>query len=670
MKRLRFGRIVTLVTAIPVMLAAFQNCSPVGSSSKIGASAEFDPQPQSGEDSPQLPNEIGFSPTPSVPPSSNTVYVQKDIKTDFGAVCDGIADDGPAFMTFNAWAKAQSSPVQLNIPKGSVCSFLNHSYWWVKDIKKLLVVGYGATITNKANASGPGFFLGGRGQRQDNLHSARVATVNAGSAMVTLSDKSKLTLFTAGQYALITGFDLQGLWNAPYGYPSNPHFFEFVKIASIDSASGTINFEFPLKNTYKSTWPLYNSGNQFEVDNGGPATLYALDPSWDTEVEYRGLTISQDKFQTYANGRSVTYRDVKFTGQHCGVPTQNITWSAINSDFSSCIMEVDKMIGTVILDHTTIYEIDFQSSSTDLLYIRNSHITNRLTGTPKKADIAKSKINKFWPGAYAYGRSDEVVCTDCEITQLTPTGVNEGGLNNKQTMANGTITAPNTVGSLRWAVPGTNLIFVGTGKVFQVKDVTQDATNTYVQTTATGGFPSGNVSLRVHPAPKFTCVRCSGDPAAVMLSDAAAQGRPLYSYFKQTYTAATGTSAQAPFMLWGDLVSLKLDVTNAYVGAGSLSFRLSQFDNWVTKKPDGSNFTLAPIIDMKAAGLREITPLSVSGVLGNDSGVIAAPVTVAGSSFSGPVFSSASAASLCPGTACPTISVEMVTQQNIVPSGN
>ena len=88
-------------------------------------------------------------------------------------------------------------------------------------------------------------------------------------------------------------------------------------------------------------------------------------------------------------------------------------------------------------------------------------------------------------------------------------------------MSNGIITIPNTNGAVRWAVPGTNLIWAGRGEnelLVHVIDVTQDATNTYVQTDCigantacgiAGGFPNvplagTALAVRAHPAPKFT----------------------------------------------------------------------------------------------------------------------------------------------------------------------
>ena len=124
-----------------------------------------------------------------LPPSGGVVSqptVSKNIVADFGAVCDGKSDAAPAFAAFNQWAVAQTGLIQLTIPSGSVCAFTStRGMWWTKGITNLLVVGYGATLTNIGSGS-PGFFLGVRGQIADNQHSARLATVAAGSSQVKL----------------------------------------------------------------------------------------------------------------------------------------------------------------------------------------------------------------------------------------------------------------------------------------------------------------------------------------------------------------------------------------------------------------------------------------------------------------------------------------------------
>jgi hypothetical protein len=560
------------------------------------------------------------------------VAVVKNIKADFGAIGDGAADDSRSFADFNAWAKqwqqTNNGLIELDIPSGSIC-YLNNgtAAWWAMGIKKLRVVGYGATL--KAGPSG-GFFLGGRGEVQDSNHSARTATVHAGDNSVTLLVSSKASLFAAGNYALITGFDLQGLWHAPYGYPSNAHFFEYAKVASVNPATGVVTFDAPLKNTYLSTWPSYNSGSAWEVDNGGPATLYALDPSWDIEAEYDGLTIAQAG-QTYANGRSITYRDVTFTGGAGGIPTQNKVWRMINGHMDSCWMEVDKLVDSVVMTGTTIKAIDFQSSSINTFTMDSSTVTTRITGTPKKAVISRSNLTAFWPGTYAYGRTDEVTCSNCAIQEFKPLGVLEkgpgdSGINISSSMSNGIIAIPNTSGSQRWAVPGTRAFFSGAMAPivpFTILDVTQDASKTYVHTDLSGSWPptalwyqGKSLSVRDHPAPKFTCVNCTGCPEVVSLSLAPA-GAPLCSYWKRTYAGNFGGSG---YSIWGRLVSIKINVTKPYTGSkATLNLEaLGQFGTFVLN-PDFSQSRPDPTINMKIAGERVITPAAMTGKQSGDS---------------------------------------------------
>jgi hypothetical protein len=187
----------------------------------------------------------------------------------------------------------------------------------------------------------------------------------------------------------MTGIDMQG-----YGYPPNPAFFEYVQVTGINSMTGQITIAAPLNNTYKSTWPLYFAGSSLGIDAGGPATLYALDPTWDTKVEYRGLTISQAG-QTDARGRDITFRDVTFTGANCGFPSQNLSWQVINSNMSTCTMEADKIVGTMTLSGVTIRRINFQSSSIDLFSMDSSTVTDFINGTPKKSAISNSTITSL-----------------------------------------------------------------------------------------------------------------------------------------------------------------------------------------------------------------------------------------------------------------------------------
>ena len=608
------------------------------------------------------------TPAPSPTPSPSPTFAAKNIVTDFGAKCDGVTDAAPAFAAFNTWAQAQALPVQLTIPSGSVCSFrTTAAQWWAKGIKNLLVLGYGATISN----DGGGFFLGASGVIQDNAHSARLATVAAGSSAVKLLTASQMSLFAVGRYALVAGFDLQG-----YGYPINPHFFEYVQITGVDPGTGTVTFAAPLKNTYKSTWPLYFAGSQFEADQGGPATLYALDPSWDTTIEYRGLTVVNNNNQTYANGKSITYTDATFTGTNCAIPTQNLLWQAINTNMSTCSMEADKLVDSVVLNGVTIDSIAFQSSSINLLNMSNTIITSWMNGTPKKAIISGSSIASFRPGAYAYGRTDEIVCTNCVLPAITPLGIlnkgpNDAGVNTAYTMQNGVITIPNSQGPAAWAVPGTNLMWSGpyeSETAFQVVDVTQDATNTYVKTTLSGGFPQvpayqgTALYIAVHPAPKFTCSNCTGSEDALDLSQAPA-GAPIYSYSKRTYDGSLVGNA-LPAKVWGKLVSMNLNVGTPYTGtANSATLNITGQFIYPTIEASSATYQYVPVIDLKSPGVRVVTPSSVTGQSNGDSN-LSVPEAVWFSGNTVPYMNANLSGE--PPAVWPKITVEITTNQGVI----
>jgi hypothetical protein len=609
-------------------------------------------------------NLAGNNGPPAATPPPPTA-IAKNIVTDFGAKCDGVANDNAAFTAFNNWGRAQTLPITLTIPSDSVCMFTNTTgsgNWFAKGIKNLLVMGYGAMITDN-NGAGNGFFLGGTGVIQDNAHSSRVMTVLSGSTTVRLNNKSESNRFHVGNWALMAGIDLMG-----YGFPNNPAVFEYVQIMAVNSSTGVINFSTPLKNTYKSTWPLYNAGSRFEVDQGGPATLYALDPSWDTEVEYRGLTISQVG-QTYANGRSITYRDVIFTGYACGIPTQNMRWQVINTDMSSCNMEVDKIIDTLVFRGGTIHQVIFQSASVNSFTMDGTTITSALNGTPITSLISNANIASFKPGAIAYGVSQETACISCVIGDLPIGGFIEQNINTNFTMINGVLKVPNAHGPVTWALPGANLIWSGqylNEGSFTVIDVTQDATNTYIYTSLTGGFPNlplgggTTLAIRTHPAPKFTCTNCSGSAAAVDFAQAP-PGAPIYSYTKRTYLGSIRIN-QPQVTIWGKMVSVKLNVTSAYIGTPNplMLEAIAQFGTQVIKS-DGSFTYYDPFINWSIAGERDVTPSGVTGQRSGDSG-LPVPEAVWFANTVAPSLTTNIGSCV---SACPAITIEIATDQGI-----
>lgn len=571
-------------------------------------------------------------------------------------------DDAAAFRAFNTWARANqgSNQVVLTVPNGSVCYFGSSATIagttlqnaWAAGIKNLIVEGTGARITG---AGGAPFSLGGEGITQRGLaatlppggQSARIQSASAGATVIALTSASYsagyISRFSVGQVILLGGLDIQGLWNNPYGFPPNFQFWEWRKITAICNNTGpctggaTITVDQPLTNSYLSTWPEYNQGNNFEVDNGGPATIFAINSTWDMTAEYRGLTISNDG-QTYSGARNITYRNVIFTGAHAGIPSQNETWSAINTDFSGANMEVDKLINTMTLDGVTIGTIAFQSSSTNLFIGRNLTVTGSINGSPKNTDISDSTVTNWSPGTYAYGATTGYTkCTRCAVANFGGfTGIFQND-NPPYSKSSGTISFPNTSvagpgpPSRIW-VPGGN-VFITTGGystvgILQAQALTQDATNVYVQTSEPGGFNSlisSNPQFRTQAAPQFTCDACTGDPklVAMNIQAGATPLAPMLTYSSRSFTPSTGGTNLGSVLSTGKLVSFTIDVTTAFAGTGTATLTpTGQFLLTTVDQSTWTSFSLFPTINLKQTGTRVISPggVTCNGVAGGCAG--------------------------------------------------
>lgn len=595
------------------------------------------------------------------------------------ATCNGVADDTAAFNAFATWATGtwqagNTGLIGLLLPAGANCQLTTSAVTFA-GIKQLVVLGTGATL-------GGGYFhLAGLGQYQDNTHQARTQTVVAGASSLTLVTAGQTSLFTVGQWALMTGLSLQD-----NGLPTNQFYFEFAKVTAKDGActgTGTVCFSAPLKLSYKSTWPVYNTGGAFDPDHGGPATLYVLHPEWDTEVEWRGMTFTQAA-ETDAAGRQIVFRNVTFTGSgspSCVFPSSNLSFSIIGGNLANCQMEVDKLIENATLSNVTITTIEFQSTGVNNFTLSNSTVST-LLGTGKKNTITDTTISTFSPGeSQGFGRTDEIICTRCAITTLQPGGYQEaiGG-----TMSGGVITLPNSGGPYRWAVPGSNIAWTDDqaqhpwSLFFQVTDVTQSGSNTLVTTSLSGGFPSiptggppGTV-LRVfeHPAPKFTCVSCTGSDLMKSLSLAPAAA-PLWANQQFTYTGAVGSTAQANvFGVWGGTATIDINVTAAYTGVGTLSYDIGQNYSGVKSTNAWANYDAN--VNAKSAGHRQIMESGVtclSGTCTGDSGLTLPDATqfiftgVPGTG--GPKYS-ADVSGSCPGAGCPSVTVTIQTNQGVV----
>lgn len=514
-------------------------------------------------------------------------------------------------------------------------------------------------------------------------------------------DRTSLT--PVGSKVMIAGWVNQAYWAAPYGYPSNPHWFEYKTVTSTNSTTHQICFDSPLVNTYKETWPQYNTGSQFEVDPGGPATIYVLDPTWEASIEFRDLNVFAPNGQTTSNGRTITFRNVKMEGHHCAIPTQNVTHNWINVDASTCNIETDKIVGVWNITGGSIKKINIQSSSMDTINV-NGTAVQQWFGSPKTLNMANvTATTTIQVGTLAYGASDESLCVNCttpDFARNTPVDrANE--TSHPWSMAGGIITIPNAFSAsgccqyaetqTRILVPGHYVAWQGgggggttaqLGRFFKIVDVTQDVNNTYVHTSEAGGFPSGawvtnGISVVPHPAPKLTVSFTGGSGASALIFNGCPAQAPMFSCQNYVHTGgATGGSVTGPFStVWGELDSFSY-TTNVPTYSGALTWTVSRFGNWPVLKPDqtqvlyGTSPNGQTIINTKlpttcspsSACMRTLT---TSGATNTQTGdTLTLPPTgswFGGGALSGPIFSANTPSD------SPQVTVNLRTNQNLPP---
>lgn len=511
---------------------------------------------------------------------------------------------------------------------------------------------------------------------------------NGGYTSGGVAGGDRTSLFPVGSKVIMTGWTNQAYWAGPSGYPSNPQWFEYKTVASVNSTTHQVCFDTPLTETYKDTWPQYNTGNGFQVDQGGPATLYVLDPSWEMTAVFQNFTMDTNG-QSYANARNVTFSNVTMASSFCPIPTQNETHTWTNVDASNCNIETDKIVKTWNMTNSSARNVHIQSSSLETINA-NTVTFRQLSGTSKKFIGNNITVTggDFQIGTANYGASEETSCTNCNISAggigtATPiTRVDYPGF--EWSMSGGVITIPNALSNnpaagaqnpggeiqTRGLVPGSYNFWRGSqvGRAFKVVDVTQDIDNTYVQTSEAGGFPTGTwtasgLSVFPHPAPKLTSVNWSGDYRATAFNGCPAQS-PMYSCQTYVYTGgATGTipSTMLP-LVWGEMDTWTFTNNVPYTGAGTLTWSMASIAQGylTTSNTQGS---VTEIINMKLPSscgscTRTLTPSGATNTQVGDN-LNAAP---AGAVFGGtgtPVFSANTPSD------SPQITIVLKTNQNL-----
>lgn len=353
---------------------------------------------------------------------SKDTTVTKNFVSDFGAVCNGsshVADEA-AGVAFNTFATGQSNPIVLNLPVGGTCCNTSATgSKWFFGVTKVVINGNGATMSGCGTDIYPQW--AGFGIVQDNLTNALFTTVSAGATCITLLTPSQASRGTVGSWVAIGGQDTFG----DAGYPPDPATYEFLQIATINTTTGQICFDGALQYSYKSTWPNYSGASTWP---GGPATIWFLSSTWNTDITYLNVNWFFNLDQATANGKSVKFINGTWTGNslsgaNCFAPSQAQSIQMIGLTMTACTIEIDKIVDTLVMTNTTLdstSSIGFPSSdgaNTATL----TNVTGTINGTPRRFFGTNLTMPSLELGpALGFGGDDEFSCTNCTISAITP----------------------------------------------------------------------------------------------------------------------------------------------------------------------------------------------------------------------------------------------------------
>jgi hypothetical protein len=559
----------------------------------------------------------------------------------YNAVGDGVTDDGPAFLDFQADYQGETDAVVLNLRNGGVYANAG-AHGFCHGIPNLTINMEGATIKEFA-MSGMFYQVAGK--------SARLSSAQQGSFTVTLSTAAETSFFTVGDLVCVSALDMQG----DFGYPPNWIYLKYHRIASI--GTGTLTFETSLDQTYKTTFPATSSG---AYDTGGPATVFLVRPENDQILTINGgvgrgtLRCSFTQLQISAREFYLSDLDLDgFSGSDNGIaPTMaqigRLTRCTGIGSFPS--IEADKdmesyeMVDCAFPGDT----IQFQSASLLSASIQGGSC-QRIVGLPKRLSLSGGgSCDLLRMSSGGYGQNEFLGVSDFTVSgiEFAPTSnwMDLTGLetNYAQYMGNGLFKVDNESTAYGFAIPSAVGFFTGTGgggplywgHMFEILDVWSTGGSIYFTTTLTlpalptySGTPGLTLTkLVLHPGQSVSFENVTGCMEVEALS-LAPSGARAFSYFERQYAGSVGSVGVTPLtstmlsglgmLVFGKLVYIDVNVTKAFTGTGSPLLKLGQDgmplwtedDVWVRNEQS---------IDLKTVGRRRLTPGVVTGSVGSD----------------------------------------------------
>jgi hypothetical protein len=609
--------------------------------------------------------------------------VAYNLIADFGAVCNGVADDGPALAAAGAKFRMLQPtppyrPIDLIIPSGANCTLSTcpaasdggHAFGGVTN---LTIIATGATITM------PGGNCHGFTSSLLNPWTADFFFPNnIGDTCVTMKVAGAELNYPVGHWVLMSGQGVQ-----VNSYPPNYATFEYLQVLTNTVGGHQLCFTTPIQNFYPDDARAgidligMNCSNNY---CGGPGAISLMAPTWGGYIHFiggdwnSGASTANGFLSTAMN--TVIFDNVTWEG---GPPTQsNQCWYASfigtvtfnNTNFTTCNMEVDKEIDQIIVNNTTFRTLQFQSPSYHSITVNNSHPPPGNTqafgfnGTPPHTTCNNSTIGLAFGNTFG-SAPQTFVGNNCSFT-LGAAPFNGVTLDHVHvTYANGTFSVLGgnlCAGLPQWFSQGGALA----GQL--INGGANDADNYFTVTGTYINFPPASVNCNqtifvtttlsnpTDPPPPFvtggtfawtndqardiSCTGCSGDRLAFDQNFPAAQHKPLYTYLNRTYTCPNnlanvpgsfdltpgsnsdfdGNMFQRGKWVLATINVVTADTNPADAGAGPIvGMGAGQIFNPITGAFVFSGRSTVATVNLLIAGTRTISPTMTTGAQSGDT---------------------------------------------------
>ena len=215
-----------------------------------------------------------------------------NIKTDYGAVGDGVTDDSQAFAAVST--DYQGQDLYLYLPPG-VYHIPDHDIGpggaLLSGMSKLDIWGYGASWTVEGSNL---IWWGGGGEfyfefipdaDPVDVVKSYIEDAEEGEDTVRLVTPADASKWSVGDWVLVCGLQLESGGFEPH----NCHHFDFRKITGISGAN--IELDRALADgPYLTTYPQFDDVSR--VPGLGPGIILKMKSDWDCEVTVRGMAFT------------------------------------------------------------------------------------------------------------------------------------------------------------------------------------------------------------------------------------------------------------------------------------------------------------------------------------------------------------------------------------------